>query len=482
MISDMVERLLTTGPLGQLLGEKRQLVLRATIIGGLILAILGIAVVASVRQMQLLLVLCAGVGAVLAFLYRPPLGLAALIIGGMAVPFGLSTGTQSSLNPAVLILMLLGGLWLFDRLARKQRLLAFTSRTYLPLLAFSIVVILSFGLGQIPWFIYARAAPLRSQLVGLLIFLLSFLAFVLVSQQVKAERWLKVMVWVVILLGGFYVAGRLFQPLRMVINRLFQHNGGGSLFWVWLVCLSFSQALFNRQLHLRWRLLAGGIALAALFVGLVVVREWTSGWLPAIVGLVVILWFGAPRLGLAATIVGGLVMAVKITDVTRIVMVGDNQYSLMTRLEAWKIVLEIVKVNPILGLGPSNYYFYTPLYPILGYAVQFNSHNNYVDIIAQTGFLGLACFFWFVIETGWLGFKLSLKVPEGFPRSYVFGCMGGLAGTVVAAMLGDWAIPFVYNVGMNGFRVSMLAWLFLGGLVCMEQFYLTNRKAPSGSE
>jgi len=60
-------------------------------------------------------------------------------------------------------------------------------------------------------------------------------------------------------------------------------------------------------------------------------------------------------------------------------------------------------------------------------------------------------------------------VPEGFARAYVYGALGGLAGTLVAGMLADWLIPFVYNVGLAGFRTSVLAWLFLGGLVAMEQ-------------
>jgi hypothetical protein len=141
----------------------------------------------------------------------------------------------------------------------------------------------------------------------------------------------------------------------------------------------------------------------------------------------------------------------------------------MTRLEAWRIVSEIIKVNPIFGLGPSNYRFYTPLFSILGYNVAFNSHNNYVDIIAQIGLLGLACFLWFSWEVGRLGWRLYPRVQEGFSRAFVLGSLGGLAGTLVAGMLGDWVLPFVYNVGLNGMRSSALAWLFLGGLLVIEK-------------
>jgi hypothetical protein len=45
---------------------------------------------------------------------------------------------------------------------------------------------------------------------------------------------------------------------------------------------------------------------------------------------------------------------------------------------------------------------------------------------------------------------------------------------LVSGFLGDWFYPFVYNVGLVGYRSSMLGWLFLGGLVLLEQLYLRN--------
>jgi O-antigen ligase len=147
---------------------------------------------------------------------------------------------------------------------------------------------------------------------------------------------------------------------------------------------------------------------------------------------------------------------------------GGEDYTVLTRVEAWRIMIEIIKVNPFLGLGPANYYWYTPLYSILGYAVSFNSHNNFIDIVAQVGVFGLIFFLWF----SWELFKTSINTlkiaPEGFARAYTIGAIGGLGGTLVAAFLGDWVIPFVYNVGLNGFRSSIFSWIFLGGMVALS--------------
>jgi hypothetical protein len=44
-------------------------------------------------------------------------------------------------------------------------------------------------------------------------------------------------------------------------------------------------------------------------------------------------------------------------------------------------------------------------------------------------------------------------------------------------MLGDWVLPFVYNIGMSGFRTGLVAWLFLGGLVVLENHYANEAQS-----
>jgi hypothetical protein len=184
-----------------------------------------------------------------------------------------------------------------------------------------------------------------------------------------------------------------------------------------------------------------------------------------------------------ATLFGAAGLAVKLQELlSRVLFVGDNSYSLATRQEAWIIVLQLTQVSPLFGLGPANYYFYTPLNPIRGYFVRFNSHSQYVDLVAQTGLLGLACFFWLFGTIAWVGWRLRKLAPEGFARAYVYGALGGLAGMLVAAALGDWVLPFTYNVGLTGFRASMLGWVFLGGLIALEQMlrYSDDNSAQGG--
>jgi hypothetical protein len=389
----------------------------------------------------------------------PVLGLIITMLGGMFVSFVGPAG----LNMAVVGVGLLLIQWLLDMLLKQRTIRFVPSRTILPLLIFMLISLFSFGFGQLPWYTFAQHAPMDAQLGGLAIALLSGGAFLLVAHQVRDLHWLQVMTWVFIGLGVIYPLGRLIGWEG--VDRIYHYGfSAGSLYWTWLVALTFGQLVYNNRLHRFWRFVLLCLLLITLYNAVVQGYDWKSGWLPPLVAIGVILAARSGRLILILSLAALVPLFFVIKD-----LIGTDLYSWGTRLDAWVIVLGIAKVNPFLGLGFANYYWYTPLFPIRGFAVVFNSHSQYVDLIAQVGLLGLAVYFWFFAEAGRLGWQLRTRAPAGFARAYVFGALGGLAGTVVAGFLVDWVIPFVYNIGMTGFRASVLFWLFLGGLVSVEQ-------------
>jgi hypothetical protein len=317
--------------------------------------------------------------------------------------------------------------------------------------------------GQFRWFDFASQAPFDAQLGGFAIFVLSAGAFILTANLIRDLRWLKTLTWVFIALGAVYIFGRItgFGIQERIYVLSFT---AGSMFWTWLTALTFSQAFLNTNLRPPWRVFLFGIVLAIFYVAYFQAGSWKSGWMPPLVAVAAIFairyWKQAIFLFPFALVVGYILISNAI---------ATEEYSLGTRVDAWVIVTEITLVNPILGLGFANYYWYTPLFPIRGWRVNFNSHSQIVDIFAQTGVLGLLSFFWFAGELGNLGLRLREKVPDGFARAYVYGALGGLVATLFAAFLVDWVLPFIYNIGLGGFRASILAWIFLGGLVSIEQ-------------
>ena len=102
------------------------------------------------------------------------------------------------------------------------------------------------------------------------------------------------------------------------------------------------------------------------------------------------------------------------------------------------------------------------------------SHNNYVDLIAQTGILGLSLFLWFagtMLHTSW---RFYQNLSDEFSQGYTASVLGGLVGTIVSGMLGDWFLPFVYNIGFAGLRSSILFWIFTGGLLALKSQFVNN--------
>jgi hypothetical protein len=443
--------------------------LRPLLVISELLFIAALAYVASRRQLTLVLFLPIGVGMVLSFIRWPSFGIVVAALVGLVVPF---VG-PSGLNLSMIMVALLLGLWLLDMMARKHQILISPSRTLLPLMAFIVVAALSFGIGQLPWLSFAFHAPLGAQLGGLAIILLSAGAFLLMANQMSDLRWLSTLTWAFLAIGTLSLMVRSVLPaLGLPTRELFLTVG--TVFYIWLVALAFSQALLNTDLHLGWRLALGGLVLITLYVLFFLKYADKSGWLSAFVCIAAIITARSWRAGLAL-----LPIAVAAALYLWGGLVATDEYSISTRFDAWSIMAQIIRISPIIGLGFANYYWYTPLFPIRGYAVSFNSHNNYVDIVAQMGVIGLVCFLWLMVELGWLGWRLRTKAPSGFARAYVYGALGGLAGMVVAGMLGDWVLPFFYNVGLNGFRSSMLGWLFLGGLVSIEQIVMSQKNTAA---
>lgn len=426
---------------------------------GLLLFNILVITVASQRQLMMINYLLISVGLIFIFMRWPTAGLLIAALSGMIIDWE----GPSGLSITMILVAVLLVFWLIDLFVHNGSTWHASSSTFWPLLLFLLASVFSFGIGQLPWYPFARHAPLGAQLAGLSIVILSAGTFLFTANQLREMVVLKRLTWAFLAFSGLYVFLNIVLPL-MGTSTWEMLQPVGSMFYIWLVAIAFSQALYNRDLHPLWRILLLGIVAANIYFHMIIRYDLKSSWIPIMVALAAVVGFRSWLSGLVTLILG----IVSINYMSSGVFISEA-YSLSTRLDAWLILYEIVKISPIWGLGFANYYQYTPLFPIRGYTVSFNSHNNYLDIIAQVGLVGFTFFILFILQLTRLGFRLKREAPPGFPRAYVYGALGGLAGMLVAGMLGDWVLPFFYNIGLIGFRSSMLGWLFLGGLVGLEQ-------------
>ncbi len=426
-----------------------------------ILVVLGGSAALALRPSLMTLAAVIGIGGLLLFLNYPELGLILTLLGGFAVPFY----GPSGLNITMIGLAGLIGLWLFQTVLSGQKIEWGNYIFIRPMLALVLVSTVALLVGQLPWF-RLEQAPLGAQIASLFLIILSVGAFFFVAFRFRDIRWLQALVFVFILYAPLKIVEWLVPSFSSYSIWLFQYGSDGSQFWLWMVVLIFSQAMFNRKLFPPFRLVLLGLLTVILYVSVVKMSDWKSGWVPAGAALAATIAFRWPRLGFIG---GGLASVLGAGALTQS-LIGSDTYSYSTRLDAWSILLKMVEVNPITGLGPANYYGYTPLFPIRGYDVEFNSHSQYIDMIMQTGILGLICFIWVGVAVGIYGWNVLKRTPHGgFAHAYVLGAMGGLVAMYVSAALGDWILPFFYNVSLNGFRSSVLGWLFLGGIVLVDR-------------
>jgi hypothetical protein len=216
-------------------------------------------------------------------------------------------------------------------------------------------------------------------------------------------------------------------------------------------------------------------------------REAASHWVGVVAAIGILAWLRWPRLRgpvmilLVALFSTGILFSIVYNfagGATEWQTSGGSRLALIAR------VLDVTMRNPITGLGPAAYRAYARLDPLyyrgaVWFEPNVSSHNNYVDLLSQTGLLGLGLFLWFVVELARLGLRLRTHFSErpaaGFATGYVNGVLATGAGALTVMLLADWILPFVYNIGFPGFQASILVWLFLGGLVALEQMVMAKK-------
>jgi O-antigen ligase len=436
---------------------------------------------AMARLRPPLLVLGLGVAGLLILLQQPGLGLAALAALSFTVPFTLGTGTEVALTPPVFLIAGLAGAWLVNGLLRGELRLP-PSRTLPPLILFGFAGLVSLLAGRATWdpHVPQPGNLLLVQLGQWGIFALSAAIFLLAGDLGQRGRWLELATWTFLAVGTVVVVEFYLPPLRHMLGWSNPLMANRSMFWTWLAALAAGQLLFNRRLGRLARLWLVALLAAGAYVVWFPLADWASGWVPFTVSAVTVVWLWVWRRSRSAGMVGillAVVLAITLFPVLFEHAGGEAGWEQtgVGRLTLYEAVLEIAKDHPVLGLGPAayRYYAFTRWLSLgVGRALYIkpmvSSHNNYIDLYAQTGLVGLGLFAWLLFEMGRTGWRLLPRFRGDFRDGYVYGALAGFVATLVAMMLADWFLPLVHNIGFPGFRTSALAWMFLGGLVALE--------------
>jgi O-antigen ligase len=449
-----------------------------------VLAVLGLAFLLGWRaSVKCLGLLVAGLAAFV-ILLRPGLGLPALILAALVVPIQFGTGTEVTLNAVTLLIPVLLALWLLQAMARRPGPRLTTGALSRTLALFLLASLVSLLVGVATWdpTIPRNANFTFVQLGQWVIFAFSAGAFWLAANLATEEKWLRRMTFSFLAVGGVIAIGRQLPAVGDALEAVSTIAFSRAPFWVLLFALAGGQLLFNQSLSSVTKGALVAMMAGALMYSLGEQQETASNWVGLSIVASVLFWLRFPRLRwLALALVSALAVSGLLFPSLYQFAGGDAEWieSGGSRLVLAERVLEVTMRNPITGLGPAAYRPYANANP-LSYqgaywvAPRVSSHNNYVDIFAHAGINGLLLFFWFAWEVGRLGLRLRRRYESGFSAAYVNGVLAAGAASLVIMMLADWILPFVYNVGFPGFQASVLVWLFLGGLVALENMPLSD--------
>jgi O-antigen ligase len=276
----------------------------------------------------------------------------------------------------------------------------------------------------------------------------------------------------VIALGALAVLSFLFQlPTVALIS-----NGARGVFPAWVGAIVCAQALFNGKLA-KWQ--RGG--LLALLAGLLYyyfmkIPDWFSGWVPLGLALGVVLFMRSKKLFLIACVTGAAFIALHPDIITQNIIGQAQGEGDFQRLDLWRNNLDLVAQHPLLGVGPAGY---APYYMTYHPQDARSTHNNYFDILAQTGVLGFMAFLWLQGTLLYIGRDNCRLVTNrrDFAEAFATATLAGSIAALAAMMLGDWVLPFAYNQTITGFDNASLTWILLGESVSLHHIIASRNSS-----
>jgi O-antigen ligase len=145
------------------------------------------------------------------------------------------------------------------------------------------------------------------------------------------------------------------------------------------------------------------------------------------------IWLGGDRLALKIE-----ALHTEFTPETSDSRLGVN------RNEIWKATWQMFRAHPVLGVGMAAYWAAIPAFhDAAGTMTPQEAHNDYLELLASGGLVGLALGIWFAaVVCKRIGENLS--APNRFRRAACFGAAIGIAGVAVHSLV-DFGLHTIVN-------------------------------------
>jgi len=418
------------------------------------------------------LALSAGVLSLLV-IYRPAVGVIALLFLSVLVPVGfLIPGMTTWLYVPELLIPVLTGLLIVRRLVIERRALRLT-RPMLPL-AFMLLVATVSGYGALESGMYIDRMDI---FYGAYLILAPLAAYFFTTNAIEDRRWLRPAMISILSLGsmeaGLAILSRfldqelsLFMSKQPVAYATVQGGFAGVLMVV-ATCIAVAVAL-GADRHPSVRALTAPVIVLLLFGQVAVYVR--GAWVATVVGCIVVTWLCRRTMmwGTAAAlvIVASLVVMVigpEIPDsLVDILYIGSPSQLASTKLrvDLAQEALKITASRPWVGVGPGTYLYHAGVF-WQGRVIT-SAHNNYAQIAAELGILGLLGFLGFLGASSREGWELYRNAVALEDQLVSVAFLASLISLAVMALTGDYILNAYSNTGLMCFRAAVVFWILLG--------------------
>ena len=416
---------------------------------------------------------CLGVLVVL----KPSIGIATLIVSAVSVRIAIGTGTESAIVASLAVALLLLAGWMVGRSLHRKRLVLLPRAIAFPALLLVGAVLFAFLWGRLSMDprITVPSSFYRVQIAQALIYVISVSLLFVGADLFRSAETRRNVAFALIVVGTLALPFRAFATVPAYLNT-------AGLFGLWFVALCWSNALLNRRLPLVVRYALASLAIGWLLMAISREGSWVSGWLPAVIAVLVVTGISRPRLAAPLALIGTVGLAFYYSVAYALLITTQKDEGSLGgefgRIELLKRNLELIQDRLLLGTGPAGYaLYYVTFLPDRA----MSTHNNYIDILAQTGVLGLLSFLALLAALFVLGRRTLKRVTDPEDRAMTAAIVGAIPGLAASLWLGDWLLPFVYNQTIAGFDHSVYSWLMLAILSGIIVSYRPEERPHAGT-
>lgn len=111
-----------------------------------------------------------------------------------------------------------------------------------------------------------------------------------------------------------------------------------------------------------------------------------------------------------------------------------NSADVISRLTVAEDGLRMFRVHPLVGWGLGVFPIVYPQFRSFASGLLMNqAHNDYLQVLIETGVLGFACVIWFIVALYWTGFR-NLRATSGSDVTTTLGALVGCTGILVHSL------------------------------------------------